>query len=118
VQLYQLQDDDLWVPVPPIVAPEMKPMTMRLPDIPIPYAASLSANRFRFGEAKDRCLLCGRPVNMKRTRVVLLNDELGGITDPDQDPEYTGGCFDIGLDCWKRHPELHPYEVKGLPKGL
>jgi hypothetical protein len=205
MQLFQLQDDDSWVPVPPIVAPEPEPkiiyeirqegagydwvvrcagkpiarsrfawrasnfardrarneavrdgitvlvrefttngsicertwtpesarenraafreirqqeMTMRLPDIPIPYAASLSANRFRFGEAKDRCLLCGRPVNMKRTRVVLLNDELGGITDPDQDPEYTGGCFDIGSDCWKRHPELHPYEVKGLPKGL
>jgi hypothetical protein len=81
------------------------------PDIPIPYAPSRSANERRYGTATDRCLLCGKPIDLSRSRVVLLSDDCGSITDPGRDQETTGGCFDVGPDCWKRHPALHPYEV-------
>lgn len=86
-----------------------------LPDIKIPRSRSHGANLDRYGDATERCLLCGRPINLKTSKVVLLDEGCGAITHPHEDQEHTGGCFYIGPDCWKRHPEIHPYEVKDLP---
>jgi hypothetical protein len=87
-----------------------------LDDIPIPYSPEHSANQDRYGigdgSKHQECLLCARPIKVATLHVILLTDDLGMITDPSRNQETTGGCFYVGPDCWKRHLELHPYEVK------
>ena len=80
-----------------------------LPDIPIPRSHAREANLKRFGHGDvEPCLLCAKPVNHDTARWVALNDWCGEITDPKNEPN--GGCFPVGPDCWKRNPQLKPYE--------
>jgi hypothetical protein len=83
-----------------------------LPDIPIPYARHRDPCRRGSGCNMTLCLLCEQPLDRKTAHLVLLDEGLSYITDPATDQERTGGCFDIGPDCWRHHPELHPYELK------
>ena len=55
-------------------------------------------------------LACRKQVNPERARWVVLDEGLGQIVDP-RGPDGLSGCFPIGSDCWRRHPELHPYEA-------
>jgi hypothetical protein len=87
--------------------------SMALPDIDIPRSSAYEANERRYGVDTDRCLICAKPVDLSRARVVVLEAGLGMITAPPAgDSEGTGGCFYIGPDCWRRHPQIHPYELK------
>jgi ribosomal protein S27AE len=84
-----------------------------LPDIPIPYARHREPCRRGSGGNMTLCLLCERPLDRTKSHVVVLDQGCGRITDPNIDQERSGGCFDIGPDCWRNNPQLHPYEVRG-----
>ena len=87
--------------------------------IDIPYSDHREENerRFRRKPAHERCLLCGRPVRKERAQWVHVHE--GGSSIVTEEEAFalnvagqSGGDmygFPIGPDCWRSHPELHPY---------
>jgi hypothetical protein len=60
------------------------------------------------------CVVCGKPIKMDTARyTVHLHD--GGsvlVTEAEaatMDPSADLGCYPIGADCLRRHPELRSY---------
>ena len=83
------------------------------PPIDIPFSEKRSANEARYGNGADACLLCAKPIkDTTKAKVVVLTSSLGQIADQMTPPEINGGEFFIGPDCWRRNPQLHPYETK------
>jgi hypothetical protein len=101
----------------------------------IPHHKSRNKNRLRYGEGGSdfddgRCLLCGKPVNGDTARMVRVgNGGLSLVTDREAEADPAGdlGWLPVGPDCWRRHPEIHPYgdghqgktcAVCGAPIGI
>lgn len=74
--------------------------------------------RDRAGAGAGPCLLCGNAIDMESDNVrwVRMDDGLGSIVDP-VDPCQDGGCFPIGLGCYRRNRKaLKPYLLEGGPR--
>lgn len=74
--------------------------------------------RDRAGAGAGPCLLCGNAIDVEsgNIRWVRMDDGLGSIVDP-ADPCQDGGCFPIGLGCYRRHRKtLKPYLLTGGPR--
>ena len=68
------------------------------------------ANMARCGAAMP-CVVCGRAVRSARAPMIHVNYLWRAITDDEYRlaPEDSQGCWPIGPDCLRRHPELRPY---------
>lgn len=77
----------------------------KLPPIEIPYKDSSVQGK---GEAP--CLICGKNTNKEKVKWVLLEDGGGRIVDPNTE-EPNHGAFPIGMGCWKKNKQLHPYSM-------
>ena len=63
------------------------------------------------------CVVCGKPIKMATARYtvhlhdggVVLVTEAEAVT---MDPGADLGCYPIGADCLRSHPELRPYVTK------
>lgn len=78
----------------------------KLPPIEIPYKEPYNQGR---GDAP--CLICGKSTNKEKVKWVILEEGGGRIVDPEtEEPHH--GCFPIGMGCWKKNKQLHPYEIK------
>lgn len=61
------------------------------------------------------CYICGRAVANQWSHIILVG--MGGshavtLKEGESDIEGFLGGFPIGRSCWRKHPELHPYEVR------
>lgn len=87
--------------------------------IEIPYYTKLYAmNEKKYG-ANDgsHCVVCNKPVDTdKKTtywvRIVGGGGWIGTHEEADANPEFDLGCYPVGSDCLKRHPEIQPYADK------
>jgi hypothetical protein len=88
----------------------------------VPYSPDRQRNerRSRPKPYHVPCLLCGRPVHPERAPWVHLHQ--GGaslVTEAEAQQLNASGeeggdmlFFPIGPECWRKHPELHPYQAK------
>lgn len=65
------------------------------------------------------CVVCGRPVNVRKAHHEIHCIEGGLYTalHPDDDDEYTDhaadmGCYPVGADCLRRFAELKPFAIR------
>lgn len=67
----------------------------------------------RCANGQQPCVICGRPCDMKTSPLVHLHE--GGYTAVTEeeaatlDPAADMGCYPVGKNCIKKHPELKPY---------
>lgn len=76
-----------------------------LPSIDIPYSEHFQDH----GGGESPCLICGKKVNKKTAKWVVLEEGGGRIVDPSVEPNH--GAFPIGPDCWRKNSQLKAYNA-------
>lgn len=81
----------------------------------IPYNYKLiEMNEKRFGSNDgSHCIICSKPVNVEKhklwVRIVEGGNYIGTDAEAKANPAGDVGCYPIGKDCLKHHPQLLPY---------
>lgn len=83
----------------------------------IPRNADYSAQYERFGNGDHPpCIVCGRAITRPRYwcrtwegYYVVTEAEV-----PSLSPMGDTGCYPLGTDCYRAHPELQPYVLTGM----
>lgn len=60
------------------------------------------------------CLICGKGIRNDAKRIHWLRVGEGGshlLTEDEPEDAGEMGCWPVGSDCWKKHPELHAFEI-------
>jgi hypothetical protein len=61
------------------------------------------------------CLICGKGVKgpwPHALRLVFGGGMAGTAEEAASEPAGDVGAYPVGRSCWKKHPELHEYELK------
>lgn len=92
--------------------------------VELPFSDQRWDNMRRYGPGGTRndreyeaCLLCGRPVYLDaQPKYIRMGTNNCAITDAEAaaDPRLDQGCFVVGPECLRRHPELRPYAQVAL----
>lgn len=85
--------------------------------IPLVRSPQHGRNADRCKENEEPCVICGRPVKDGRATAWVHVHQGGSsvVTEEEAktlDPASDLGCWPVGSDCLRRHPELNPYAVR------
>lgn len=61
---------------------------------------------------KPQCVVCNRIVNREKCVWIHTREGYYAVTEEETktlDPAGDSGCYPVGPDCLRRHPELKPY---------
>jgi hypothetical protein len=95
------------------------PAAETLPGVEIERDPNWLRNHWRYGQNSDPCAVCGRPTHNNSKTRHWIHEHCGGgraVTNEqakELDSASDLGYQPIGADCWRKHPELHPFEVDG-----
>ena len=85
--------------------------------IKIPYSPNYSDNRNRSSRIDALpCAVCGKAVSNPRYWVHVHNGGSHLVTEEEAatlDPAADMYSFPLGRDCYRTHPELQPYVMRG-----
>ena len=86
--------------------------------IPIPTAANRNRNRAHCHGDETPCAVCGRPTNRTGSAVSIRTwYDSDAVTAEEaarlsvSEPSGDSGCYPVGRDCLRKHPELKTYVV-------
>ena len=88
---------------------------MNLPAIEIPMTKTYFKNYNGCSDAGEPCVVCGKEVRSDSKTAHYIRLGRGGthaVTNEEADANLASdlGVQPIGPDCWRRHPQLHPFE--------
>jgi len=67
------------------------------------------------GDEEVPCIICGRPVRNWKLSIHVHNGGADAVTEAEAatlDEAADLGCWPIGANCLRQHPELKPYVQK------
>src|SRR5438045_897904 len=80
--------------------------------LPIPSTPDFHKNLQTVKNGQEPCAICGRSVDVKNKEPHYVRTAYGSDLCTEEEAREAGGdAWDmpVGPDCWKKHPEIHPY---------